>query len=181
MGNQKKEGRFRSILLVFLLVMLIALFWDSIPILKDTVSALLDPTAGALLRWNLEFGMMLIVMVITILTTFVQKYLTDQNAMREMKKEQKELQEEMKKYKEHPEKLMELQKKQMEFIPKMLKVSFRGTTYTMVPFVLFFRWFSDYFVSAGNPKFFGIFTWFWFYFLFSIIISSILRKIMKVV
>jgi len=41
--------------------------------------------------------------------------------------------------------------------------------------------FNDFFITAGNPKFFGIMNWLFFYILFSIIFSSIFRKILKVV
>ena len=87
----------------------------------------------------------------------------------------------MKKYKDHPEKLMELQKKQFEFIPKTMKLSMRAIVFTGIPFILFFRWFMDFFTAIGDPKFFGFLSWFWFYLIFSIIFSSILRKIFKVV
>jgi uncharacterized membrane protein (DUF106 family) len=98
-----------------------------------------------------------------------------------MKKEQKFIQGEMKKYREHPEKMMELQKKQMEFLPKMLKISMRPIIYTAIPLILFFRWFMDFFTAAGDPKFFGFLSWFWFYLILSLIFSSILRKLLDVV
>ena len=87
----------------------------------------------------------------------------------------------MKKYKDHPEKIMELQKKNFESIPKMMKLSMRGIIFTGIPFVLFFRWFMDFFEAAGNPKLLGFMSWFIFYIVFSLIFSSILRKYLKVV
>ena len=169
------------IILVMLASLAIAGFWNSVPAIKDTVHAVLDPSAGVLLNWNLVLGMLILVFVIALITTLVQKYATDQESLRELKKEQKILQEEMKKYKEHPEKLIELQKKQLEFIPKTMKLSMRGIVYTAIPFILFFRWFYDFFTAMGDPKFFGFLSWFWFYLIFSIIFSTILRKVMKVV
>lgn len=176
-----KEGSFKPIIFVMLASLAIAFFWDSTPWIKDSVHGVLNPSAGALLTWNLVLGMMLIVFLITLMTTLVQKYATDQKTLREMKKEQKILQEEMKKYKEHPEKLMELQKKQFAFVPKTMKLSMRAIMFTGIPFILFFRWFGDFFTTMGNPKFFGFMSWFLFYILFSIIFSSIFRKIFKVV
>ena len=120
-------------------------------------------------------------LIIAILTTIIQKYATDQETLKELKKEQKLLQEEMKKYKDHPEKLMELQKKQLEFIPKTMKLSMRAIVYTGVPFILLFRWFMDFFNTIPDFRFFGFLSWFWFYLIFTIILSSILRKIFKVV
>lgn len=176
-----KEGSFKGIFIVMFLALLIAFFWEKITFIRKIVSTILDPTAGALLNWNLTIGMSLIIIFITILMTLVQKYGTDQKTLRELKKEQKELQVEMKKAREHPEKMMELQKKQFAFMPKMMKLSMRPVIYTSIPLILFFRWFMDFFATVGNVKFFGFLNWFWFYLLGSIIISSILRKIFKVV
>jgi len=181
MNAQGKEGSFKPIVFIMLISLAIAGFWNSVPVIKDTVHAILDPSAGVLLNWNLTLGMLILVFVISVITTIVQKYATDQETLRELKKEQKILQEEMKKYKDHPEKLMELQKKQFEFIPKTMKLSMRAIVFTGIPFILFFRWFMDFFTAIGDPKFFGFLSWFWFYLIFSIIFSSILRKIFKVV
>ncbi len=176
-----KEGSFKKIFIVMFIVLLIALFWDKVSWIRGTVNAILNPTAGALLNWNLTLGMILIVLLITVLTTLVQKYGTDQKTLRGLKKEQKELQEEIKKAKEHPEKMMALQKKQFAFFPKMMKLSMRPIIYTSIPLILFFRWFMDFFSSMGDVKFFGFLSWFWFYLLGSMIFSSILRKVFKVV
>jgi len=60
--------------------------------------------------------MFLIVIVLSFIMTLVQKYGTDQETLRELKKEQKMLQQEMKKYKDNPDKLLEFNKKQFEII-----------------------------------------------------------------
>jgi len=175
------KGSFMPIVLVMIATMFIAFAWNSFAPIKDSVHSVLDPSLGVLLNWNLTWGMLIIVFVITLITTLVQKYGTDQETLRELKKEQKILQEEMKKYKDHPEKMMELQKKQFEFLPKTMKLSMRAIVYTGVPFVLLFRWFYDYFTMIGNPKFFGFMTWFWVYLIFAMIFSGVLRKYLKVV
>jgi uncharacterized membrane protein (DUF106 family) len=176
-----KEGSFRGIFIVMIISLLIAFFWDSFSFIKNTVHAILNPTAGALLNLNLTWGMIAIVFVISLIMTLIQKYATDQETLKALRKEQKALQEETKKYREHPEKIMELQKKQLEFIPKTLKLSMRPIMFTGVPLILFFRWFMDFFSAAGDPRFFGFLNWFWFYLLGSIILSSVLRKVLKVV
>jgi len=175
-----KQGSFKLIFLVMILSILIASLWDSVPIIKDSVHAVLDPSAGLLLNWNITWGMTIIILIINLITTILQKYTTDQKTLKELKDEQKILQEEMKKYKENPSKIMELQKKQMEFLPKTMKLTMRPIIFTGVPFVLFFRWFMDYFALTPNFKFFGFLSWFWFYLIGSIIFSSILRKVFKV-
>ncbi len=176
-----KKGSFKIIMIIMVLSLLLAAFWNQLPWLSGSIHAVLDPTAGFLLNWNLTVGMLIVVFIITILTTIIQKYATDQKTLKEMKKEQKILQEEMKKFRDNPEKMMELQKKQLEFIPKTMKLSMRAFAYTGIPFILFFRWFNDYFIAAGNPVFLGFMGWFIFYLLTSIIFSSILRKYMDVV
>jgi uncharacterized membrane protein (DUF106 family) len=175
-----KEGGFKGIFIVMLISLGIAFFWESASFIKNSAHYILDPSVGALLNWNLTWGMIIIILIIALFMTLVQKYATDQKTLKELKEEQKELQKEMKKFKDHPEKMMELQKKQFEFIPKMMKMSMRPLIYTGIPLILFFRWFMDFFSVLGNPKFFGFFSWFWFYLLGSIILSSILRKLLKV-
>ena len=183
MSKNKKESGFGIIFLVMLASMLIALFWDKMPFIKNSVNAILIPSAGALITWNLNLGMLIIVFILTLVITLIQKYATDQETLKELKKEQKEIQKEMKKFKHHPEKVIELQRKNFESVPKMMKLSMRGIIFTAVPLILFFRWFSDFFNTLGNPKFLGFdwMSWFWFYIIFSMIFSSILRKILDVV
>lgn len=182
MDNKGKEGSFRPMIIIMLLSLVIAGLWDKVPIIKNSIHTVLDPSAGALLLWNLSWGMAIIVVLITFITTLVQKYATDQDALKELKKEQKDIQKQMKEFKEHPEKLMELQKTQMKLFPKQMKLSMRAIAYTGIPFILFFRWFYDFFATLDDAVFFGIFKrWFVFYILVSIAISSLLRKVMKVV
>ena len=104
-----KEGSFKGPMIVLVISMLIAAFWNQLDFIRSLVSTVLDPTAGNLLNLNLTSGMIVLIFILTVITTLAQKYGTDQKTLREMKKEQKALQEEMKKYKDHPEKFMELQ------------------------------------------------------------------------
>jgi len=182
MDKERKEGSFKPIIFVMIISLVIAMFWDRIPFIKDSVHAALDPSAGWLLQnFNITLGMLLIIFTISLLTTLVQKYATDQEALRELKKEQKILQEEMKKYKDHPEKMAELSKKQFAFIPKTFKLTSRAIMFTGIPFILFFRWFNDFFTAMGDPNFFGFLSWFWFYLIFTMVFSTVLRKALKVV
>lgn len=179
--SKKGEGSFRPILIAMLVAFLIAGFWDKISFIKNSINFVLNPTAGALLKWNLNIGMIIIVLIITIIITIVQKYATDQKTLKELKKEQKEIQKQMKEFKQHPEKMKELQKKQFAMMPKQMKLSMRGAAYTIIPFALFFQWFRAFFSSIGDPKFILGLSWFWFYLIFAMIIGSIIRKKMDVV
>jgi uncharacterized membrane protein (DUF106 family) len=177
-----KEGSFTPLIIFMFISLILAGLWDKIPAIKNSIHYVLDPSAGALLSWNLNFGMLIVVLVITILTTIVQKYATDQKTLKEMRKEQKEIQNQMKEFKNHPEKLMELQKKQFAMMPRQMKLSMRSIVYTGIPFILFFRWFQDYFsaLPEGTKFFLGL-SWFWFYLISTMIFSTILRKYMDVV
>jgi len=169
------------IIFVMIASLMIAFLWDKFIFIKDFVHIILDPSAGWLLNWNLIIGMTLIVFLISLFSTLVQKFATDQKTLRELKNEQKEMQEEMKKYNKQPEKMAELSRKQMDFFKRNFKLNSRPIIFTGIPFILFFRWFQDFFGILGNPKFFGFMDWLIFYLLFSIVFSSILRKALKVV
>ena len=182
MDNQGKEGSFRPIIIVMLISLVIAGLWDRLPVIKDSIHAVLDPSAGALLLWNVSWGMTFIILVVTLIVTLAQKYATDQEALKELKKEQKAIQKQMKEFKEHPEKLMELQKTQMKLFPKQMKLSMRAIAYTGIPLILFFRWFQDFFATLGDVKFFGIIgSWFLFYLIIAMAFGMLLRKWLKVV
>ncbi len=176
-----KEGSFKPIAVAFVISMLIALLWNSLTFLKNSIHAILDPTAGALLNLDLTIGMLILIFILTFITTLIQKYTTDQETLKDLRKQQREIQKEMRKHRDNPQKVMELNKKSLEFLPRTLKLSMRSFAYTAIPLILFFRWFIDTFEMLGNPKFLGFLSWFLFYLIFSIIFSSILRKIMKVV
>ncbi len=168
----------RTLLLVMAISLAIAFFWDKLPFISQSVHSLLDPTAGSLLDKNANLGMVLFAGIIGLFIILIQKYTTDQDTLRQIKKEQKILQEEMKKYKDNPEKLMELQKKQFEFLPRTMEITMRPLMYTSIPIILFFRWFNDYFTSA-DVKVFGI-SWFWAYIILSLIFTTIFRKAFNV-
>ena len=181
MEKSAKEGSMKTFFIVMLVSLAIASLWEPVPIIKNTVHAILNPSAGALLSWNLTGGFLILILIVSFLTVIIQKYTTDQDTLKEIRKEQKILQEEMKKYRDNPQKMMELNKKSMEFIPKTMKLTTRSIAYTAIPLILLFRWFMDIFVELGNPKFFNFFSWFWFYLISFMVLSSVIKKILKVV
>jgi uncharacterized membrane protein (DUF106 family) len=169
------------IMSIFMVISLgIAFLWDSLPPIKNAVHYVFDPSFGALINWNATWGMLLVVFIISLLTSLIQKYTTDQTTLRELKKEQKAIQKEMNQYKQDPQKMMEIQKNLWPTTMKIMELSMRGSMYTIIPFILLFRWFMDFFETIGNPHFFGFISWFWFYLIFVMIFSSVLRKALKV-
>lgn len=179
LSKKGKEGSFKVIFFVMVISLLIASFWNTIPAIKNGVGAILNPTAGFLLTWNLTGGMIILVLLISLFMTLIQKYTTDQKTMKEMKDEQKRLQQEMKKLEAGSKEHSELGMKSMKMMVPMLKLGMRPIIYTAIPIILLFRWFADYFALVDFN--FWIFNWFWFYFFGLMIFSSILRKILKVV
>ncbi len=179
-NKKAKEGSFTPLIIVMFASVIIAFYWDKFPWISNSIHSIFDPSAGALLDWNVTLGMIIIVFIITFFTTLVQKYATDQKTLKEMRKEQKEMQKQMKEFKNHPEKLIELQKKQMSMLLPQMKLSMRAVAYTGIPFLLFFRWFNDYF-TANPTQFFGFLNWFWIYLIFAMLFGTLFRKWFDVV
>ena len=172
------EKPIKNLAFVMIISLVIASLWNRVLFIKQFIHYLLDPTAGRLLDWHANFGMLIFSALIGLFIILIQKYTTDQETLREIKKEQKILQLEMKKYREDPKKLMELQKKQLSFLPKTMEITMRPLMYTSLPIILFFRWFNDYFLETGT-KIFGM-NWFLAYLISSIIFTTIFRKVFKV-
>src|SRR3989344_2891378 len=78
MDSEGKKGGFAGIFIVMIVSLLIAFFWDKVALIKNSVHFILNPTAGALLNWNMNFGMIAIVLAISVIMTLIQKYGTDQ-------------------------------------------------------------------------------------------------------
>src|SRR3989344_815419 len=181
MDNEVSMHKFFFVMSILMIVsLIIAVMWDSLRLVKDSVHSALDPSAGALLNWNTTWGMLIIILILSIITTLLQKYTTDQATLRELRKQQKEIQKEIKKHRDNPQKVMELQRSSLPASMKMMQLSMRSAFYTIIPFILLFRWFLDYFATIPDFRFFGFISWFWFYLIFAIIFGSIQRKMFNV-
>jgi uncharacterized membrane protein (DUF106 family) len=183
---KNREGSFRIIAVFFFLTMIIAFNWEKWDWLRNAIHVALDPSIGALLDWNLTIGMIIVIFLISVITVVLQKYTTNQEELKKIKKIQKELQKKSNENKHDPKKSMEIQKEMMDLMPKQMKLGMRTIVYTGIPFVLLFKWFYDYFATleaaTGAPvRFFGFLGWFWFYLIFTMIFSSILKKKFDVV
>jgi uncharacterized membrane protein (DUF106 family) len=177
-----KEGMQRFFFLMTLLSIIslgIVFLWEQIPVIKETAHSILDPTAGALIMWDVTKGTLILFLIISLFMTIIQKFATDQKTLKMLKEEQKEIQKEVQKYKENPEKALEINKRNMKLMGDMMSLNMKSSFITMIPLVLLFRWFSDVFTTLGNPKFFGFMNWIWFYLIAVLIFSSIWRKLLK--
>ena len=110
---------------------------------------------------------------VTLVSTLVQKYFTDQEHLKTLKKRQKEIQAEIKKTKE-PSIMQELNAEMLQLTGVMFKKSMKPMFVTMIPFLLLFTWLRSIYVPLmGNG-------WIWYYLGYSVLASIILRKILKV-
>ena len=178
-----QKGATRFMLVMFGLMafsFIIIGLWNSVPAIKNGVNYVLNPTLGVLINWNLTWGTLIAFLIIAFITTIIQKYATDQETLKELKQEQKDVQKEMNKYKDDPKKMLEFQKSLWPTSMKIMELSMKSSLFTLIPFVLLFRWFMDVFDALGSPHFFGFLNWFWFYLLSVLIFSGIFRKILKV-
>lgn len=110
---------------------------------------------------------------VVLISTLVQKYFTDQEHLRALKKRQKELSAEIKKSKD-PSVMQELNAELMELTMKMLKSSMKPAFITMIPFLALFTWLRGIYVPLMGSG------WIWYYLGYSILISIVLRKVLKV-
>ncbi len=174
------KGKF--IIILTLVALLVASAWEKIALIKNTAHFVLDPTLGFLISWHPFLGLIIVVLIINLLITIIHKYTTDQKALKEIREKNKEIQTQMKEAQKNKdqEKISALSKQSFAQMSDQFKHSFSSMGYTAIPLILFFRWFGDFFTTLGNPKIFIGFGWFGTYFIFSIIFSTILRKILKV-
>ena len=93
----------------------------------------LDIVLGPLTRIDPFLGMGIISILISLIVLLIQKAVTDQKRMKELKDKTKEFQEEMKKHKNNPEKMMAKQQEMMAINMEMMKHSFRPMIFTFIP------------------------------------------------
>jgi uncharacterized membrane protein (DUF106 family) len=130
-----------------------------------------------LMTTNPKVSIVIVSLIVSLISTIVTKYTTDQAMLKSIKLRQKEIQKEMKekKYSQTDKRFMELQSELLGLTGKMFKNSFKPLIITMVPFLLLFYWLRNVFVPLmGN-------SWLWYYIIPSILVSSLWRKIFKIV
>ena len=125
--------------------------------------------------------------VITLALTFVYKFLTKQEDIKNLKARVKELQQQMKEEKDQ-NKLMDLQKEMMKLSMEQMKHTMKPMLFTFLPLILVFMALRKLYVGTGylipwnvNLPIVGTGAgWFLSYVIFSFAFSMILRKILKV-
>jgi uncharacterized membrane protein (DUF106 family) len=127
------------------------------------------------IKQNPKLGILLVSLIVTIFTSLINKYTTNQKRMKEIKDNQKKLQEEVKKNKNDPKKMLELQKEMMSYSGEMMKHSFRPMILTLIPLLVLFSWLRKVFIGTSLES-----SWIWWYIISGIILSMVFKKILKI-
>jgi uncharacterized membrane protein (DUF106 family) len=107
-------------------------------------SSFLDPVLGWLLYIHPALAIFLISLILSIMTTLVIKYLTNQKLMKQIRDEQKDLQKEMKEHRNNPKKLTKINERFMEINMTYMSHSMKPTLYTFIPILLVFGWLNSH-------------------------------------
>ena len=111
--------------------------------------------------------------IVTLISTLVQKKFTDQEHLKSLKKRQKEIQKELKKNKD-PSIMKELNAEMLQLTGVMFKSSMKPMFVTIIPFLLLFSWLRSVYVPVLGS------SWMWYYIGYSVLASIVLRKVLKV-
>lgn len=128
-------------------------------------------------------------LVLSIATTLAYRFLTDQVLMKELKKKLKTNQKRIKEAKGDPQKMMEIQRETMKTNMKYMSQSLKPMIFTIIPFLIIFAWLRSVFEGlVVIPLPFHVpmssletgLGWIGTYIIFSMIFTTVFRKIMKV-
>ena len=122
-----------------------------------------------------KISIVIIGLLITLFSTLVTKWVTNQERMKELKDKQKENQKLMKEHKGNTAKMMEIQKEMMGHSMEMMKQSFKPMIFTMIPIILIFGAIRNVYATTELVK-----SWIWYYLASAMIGSMIFRKVFKV-
>jgi len=110
--------------------------------------------------------------MVTLISTILQKKLTDQAHLKHLKQRQKEIQKELKNCKDDCL-MKELNAELLSLTGLMFKSSMKPIFVTFIPFILLFAWLRGIYLPLVSG-------WIWWYLGFSMASSLILRKIFDV-
>ena len=122
--------------------------------------------------------------ILSIFVTLVYKYLTDQTLMRELKKDLKKYQKQMKEARSDHAKMSEISKKSMAVNMKYMHQSMKPMLFTLLPFLGIFTWLRSVFDSTvifALPFWPHTLGWIGTYIIFSMVFTTVFRKLMNVV
>lgn len=113
------------------------------------LDTLLDPILNPLLPLGSFWTIVIMSLIVSLFTTIIYKYATDQNKLRKLKADLERYQKKAQAaQKESPEKAMKIQKDMMKINGQYMKASFRSTLYTFIPVLIFFGWLGAHLTFA---------------------------------
>jgi uncharacterized membrane protein (DUF106 family) len=104
------------------------------------IHAILNPILNPLLVLHPFIIILIISFFVSLLTTLIYKWTTNQILLKEIKSETKKLQNRLKLVSKQPEKAMAIQQEMMKLNMEYMKSSFKPMIFTFIPIILFFGW-----------------------------------------
>ena len=117
-------------------------------------------------------SLIIISSIVTLVSTLVTKWLTNQEHLKSLKERQKVIQKDLKNHKPGEKMFEELQAEMLQITMTTMKSSFKPLLVTIIPFLLLFTWIKSTY-DGLLP------SWIWYYIISSIIFSLIYRKVFK--
>lgn len=123
---------------------------------------------------NPRASILIVSAIITLISTLVTGWLTDQEHLKSLKAKQKELNKKLKTCKPGEKLFQEIQSEILQISGTMMKAQFKPMMVTIVPFLILFAWLKQIY----DPVFDGS-GWVVWYIIGSILFSSVYRKLFK--
>ncbi|MDD5649975.1 MAG: EMC3/TMCO1 family protein [Candidatus Nanoarchaeia archaeon] len=105
---------------------------------------ILDPVFGILLKLPPFWGIFVITLIVTLITLFIYKKMTDQVVLKGIREDMTKLRKDMKEATNNPAKLAELQKISMEKSMIQMRETMKPMLVTMLPILIIFGWFAGH-------------------------------------
>lgn len=101
---------------------------------------ILDPIFGFLLNFQPFWGILIISLIVTLISTIIYKKMTDQEVLKTIKEDMVNIRKEMKEFSHDANKIAELQKVSMQKSMIQMKESFKPMLITYIPMLIIFGW-----------------------------------------
>jgi uncharacterized membrane protein (DUF106 family) len=82
--------------------------------------------------------------IITLMTSLIYKFTTDQNKLKQIKTKMKAYQQQIKELKDQPEEALKVQKKSMELSMQQMQQTMKSTIWTIIPVLIIFGWLNTH-------------------------------------
>ncbi len=109
------------------------------------VDGMFNPVFGWMMNIPAILAILFMAGLLALISTLLQKWMTDQSKMRRLKDDTKKYQEQMKKLRDQPDKMMKIQQKMLPIQMDLMKESFKPLLVTIIPFLFIFFWMSNHF------------------------------------